>query len=214
MSGAASSRVPARGLRSVGQSPRSHFHASDLLRFLLAFAVAVVLLAPILWLISASVQGPGEIFQNPFRWIPSSWLWSNYGDTWSGVVAVALPALDDAFLSSTKLAAIAVPAHVALCTYVGWVLAKYRFPLRALLLLLILCTMMIPQSVTLFPNYMTIKTLGLIDTQLGVALPTFMSGFGVFLMMQFARPVPDEYLEAARIDGSSDLWTFMRVGIP
>lgn len=178
------------------------------------FVIAALLLMPILWLISASVQGPGQIFQNPFGWIPSTWLWSNYSDTWSGDLNLQLPALQDAFKSSLIVAAIAVPVHVILNTYIGFVLAKYRFKLKGLLLFLILCTMMIPQSVTLFPNYLTVKTLGLIDTQLGIALPSLISGFGVFLMMQFARAVPDEYLEAARIDGSSDLWIFLRIGVP
>ena len=93
-------------------------------------------------------------------------------------------------------------------------MGKARFPLKKVLLFLILITMMIPQAITLFPNYLTIKNLSLIDTQAGIALPFLVSGFGVFLMMQFARSVPDEYLEAARMDGATDAWIFVRIAAP
>ena len=128
--------------------------------------------------------------------------------------AQSLPSIRDALKSSLIVAFIAVPLHVALNTYIGWVLTKYRFRLKAVMTFLILITMMIPQAVTLFPNYITVKNLGLVDSQLGIAAPFLMSGFGVFLMMQFARFVPNEYLEAARMDGGGDLWIFVRIGVP
>jgi multiple sugar transport system permease protein len=200
-------------LRRASRVGRHQFPA-----FLLMFVFAVLLLVPLLWVVSASVQNEGGIFQNPFAWLPAAWLWSNYATVWNGLAdqtsGADIPALRDAFKSSLIVVALAVPLHVALNTYVGWVLAKYRFPLKAVLLFLILVTMMLPQAVTLFPNYVTVKTLGAIDSQWGIALPFLMSGFGVFLIMQFARGVPDEYLEAARLDGSSDLWIFVRIGVP
>lgn len=182
--------------------------------FLLMLPVAALLLVPILWVISASFQTSGQIIQNPFRWIPDTWSLQNYGDAWNGVAADAIAPLSDPFKSSLIVVAIAVPLHVLFNTYIGYVLAKYRFPLKKVLLFLILITMMIPQAITLFPNYLTIKNLSLIDTQAGIALPFLVSGFGVFLMMQFARSVPDEYLEAARMDGATDAWIFVRIAAP
>ena len=91
----------------------------------------------------------------------------------------------------------------------GYGFAKFRFRGRNAMFLLVLATMMIPVQVTMIPTYLILNSVGLTNTLLGVALPTLVGGFGLFLTRQFMTTIPDEMLEAARLDGAGE-WRILR----
>ena len=180
----------------------------DVAYFLGMTAVALFLLSPVLWLVSASFQGPGEIFKVPFNWIPERISLDNYMYAWEvGHVGRALK-------NSVIVSVLMLVFHLFFNTISGYVIVKYPVKFKAALVVFILATMMLPQEITFLPVYNVVKSLGLVDSWLGLAAPFFFSGFGVFMMMQFARAIPDEILESARIDGCSEYRIFFQIALP
>ena len=180
----------------------------DVAYFLGMTAVALFLLSPVLWLVSASFQGPGEIFKVPFNWIPERISLDNYMYAWEvGHVGRALK-------NSVIVSVLMLVFHLFFNTISGYVIVKYPVKFKAALVVFILATMMLPQEITFLPVYNVVKSLGLVDSWLGLAAPFFFSGFGVVMMMQFARAIPDEILESARIDGCSEYRIFFQIALP
>src|SRR5690606_17407791 len=97
---------------------------------------------------------------------------------------------------------------VVLCTMAGYAFAKLEFPGRNMLFAACLATMMVPAQVTVIPLFLMVRSLGLIDTFLGLVLPSLVTAFGVFWMKQFIQTLPSSLIEAARIDGGSELRIF------
>jgi len=117
------------------------------------------------------------------------------------------------FFVSTVVASITIAAHL-LCTLSGYALGKYRFKFKGIFVMLILATMMLPQELTYIPLYRLMASLNLIDNYIGISLPFFISGVGVFMMMKFSEYIPNELLEASKIDGCGNLKTFFSIGLP
>lgn len=182
--------------------------SKSILLFAILLIITVVLFLPLVWLFSASLQGPGEIYKVPFHWIPKKFLFENYIRAWT-IANMGRP-----FFVSTVVASITIVAHLFLCTLSGYVLSKYRFKYRGIVIMLILATMMLPQELTYIPLYKLMASLNLIDNYLGISFPFFISGIGVFMMMKFAEYIPNEMLEASKIDGCSNLRTFIHIGLP
>lgn len=170
--------------------------------------IALIMILPLIWLFSASFQNQAEIYKVPFSWIPEVFRFENYADAWTR------GHLNTAFISSACVSIIYIVCHICFCTIIGYVFAKYNFKGKSICFALVLGTLMIPQELTYFPVYGIIKELGLINTYAGVALPLMISGMGVFMMRQFALYIPNEILEAARIDGCGNFRSFISVGVP
>ncbi len=96
----------------------------------------------------------------------------------------------------------------------GYVFAKFRFPLKETFFLLLLSGFMIPFATLVIPMYLFISSIRLVNTYLGLILPFCVNPFGMFLMRQFISDIPDDYLEAARLDGASEFWIYRRVVLP
>ncbi|WP_314584912.1 carbohydrate ABC transporter permease [Paenibacillus terrigena] len=144
----------------------------------------------------------------PFQWIPTNPSFENYLSAWT------TGNIDAALFNSALASVIMLIFHVLLCSMTGYVIVKYNFRFKKSIITLIMATMMLPQEITYFPIYPIIQKLGLINTHLGLALPFFYSGFGVFLMMQFSRYMPNEMMESARLDGCSEPMIFFRIAVP
>lgn len=182
--------------------------AKQVLLFLGLFVAALLLISPLVWLFSASFQNNGEIYQTPFRWIPEIFRFENYKTVW------VQEHFGSIMLNTVLASILMVSAQLLLCTITGYVLAKYKFKGRKIITVLILSTSMIPQSTTYFSIYPIMGKLGLLNSSLGLSFPFFVSGFGVFLMMQFCRYVPDEMIESAKIDGCNDWRIFFQIAFP
>ena len=118
------------------------------------------------------------------------------------------------FVNSVSIAVVSVLLTVTLNLLAGYVFAKYRFPGRNVLFLLVVSTLMIPVQVIMVPQFRIVAELGWVDTYWAVIVPRAAEAFGIFLARQYLLSIPDEVIEAARIDGAGHLRTFFSVVLP
>jgi multiple sugar transport system permease protein len=178
------------------------------LRYVILAAGAFIMVFPFLWMINASLMTAGEIQLRPPVWLPSEPQFSNYTD-----LLAALP-IARLYFNSLFTSGVIVLGVLFTSSIAGFAFAKYRFPGRELLFYLILATMMIPFFVTLIPVFFIVRQLGWIDSYQGLIIPGLTSAYGIFLMRQFMFTVPDELIDAARIDGASEPIIYWRIVMP
>jgi ABC-type glycerol-3-phosphate transport system permease component len=176
--------------------------------WLLLAAGAVVMFFPIYWMFVTAIRPESELFGGNVRLLPTGWLWSNFSDAVN-----ALPFLSWAW-NSTVIAVVAVVITVALNLLCGYAFAKFRFAGRDILFIGILSALMIPIQVIMVPLFLVVADLGLLNNYWGVILPRAAEAFGIFMVRQFMISIPDELLEAARLDGASELTIFLKVVLP
>src|SRR5260221_7024556 len=161
------------------------------------------------WVVATSFKRATEIAVWPPVLLPVEPTLANY----TGIFEVAPFArffLNSPFLSLAATLSVAVTSLLA-----GAVFAKYRFPGRTFLFGLIIATAIVPFESYMIPLYLQLISIGWINTYQGILLPTLFMSFGIFLMRQHvASAIPDDYLEAARIDGASEWWILLRVIAP
>ena len=118
--------------------------------------------------------------------------------------------------NSLIVSGVSVVIMVCLAAITAWAFARYPFPGREILFYLILALLMIPGELTLIPSFLLVKSLGLLNTRWVLILPYIAGGqvFAIFVLRSFFESMPEEFFEAARIDGASELQTFMRIGMP
>ncbi|MDA8203419.1 MAG: carbohydrate ABC transporter permease [Chloroflexi bacterium] len=175
-------------------------------QYALLVATALAAIFPIYWMIASSLKSPDELTALPPTWLPAHASIEAYRTVFS-VIPYA-----QAFLNSFVIAAGDTVAIVVTSIMAGYVFAKYSFRGRDILFYAVLATMFVPTIVTLVPLYHVMQSLGLVDSYPGVMLPQLANAFGIFLMRQFIRGVPDELIDAARVDGASEwrvLWTIV-----
>ena len=156
-----------------------------------------------------SLKTSAELFIVPVVWLPQKgFQFVNYARAWT---AMQVPVH---FLNSSFVAIVRVAFELFFASLAGFGFAKYHFPAKHFIFTFLLCTIMIPFQIIMIPLFIIIRELGLIDSLYGVTLPALVSAFGVFVMRQFIITIPDEYLDAARIDGSGELGILFRVILP
>ncbi len=170
---------------------------------------AIFMLLPMIWMLATSFKLPGEIAVWPPHLFPQEPTFSNY----SGLFQAA-PFLqffgNSAFISIASTISCVITSMIA-----GAVFARYRFPGRAVLFMLVLATAIVPFEAYMIPLYIELVRIHWINTYQAIILPTLVMSFGIFLVRQHvASAVPDELMEAARVDGASEWWTFRRVLVP
>jgi multiple sugar transport system permease protein len=179
------------------------------LLYIVLFGTALVMVAPFYWTVATSLKPSGDIFASPPKWIPNPLTLDNYRD-----VFTLLP-FPRYFLNSVVVTGSVVLFNVIFGTAAAYAFAKLRFRGRNLIFGLLLLTLMVPFQVNLIPLYKimvelhkAVPFLGA-DTYFGLVAPSAISVFGIFLMRQFLRSIPDELLESARVDGASE-WRILR----
>ncbi len=171
--------------------------------------LALLFMLPIFWMASTSLKLPQEIFAWPPEWIPSSPQWGNYAEAF-GKYPLARYMLNSAILVVANIIGglISVPI-------IAYGFARFEFPFKHVLFLLMLSTMMVPGHIKLIPLFWLYQKLGLIDTYWPLILPSFFGNpFFIFLMTQFIRTIPRELDDAARIDGAGAWGILFRIIIP
>jgi multiple sugar transport system permease protein/alpha-1,4-digalacturonate transport system permease protein len=171
-------------------------------------AGAVVMVFPIYWMLATAVRPHVEIFEAVARLVPSNVSWSNFH-----TVLVRYPVLTWVS-NSVIIAVVAVALTVFINLLCGYTFAKFRFPGRNILFFAILGALMVPIQVILVPEFLIVSWLGLLNTHLGVILPRAAEAFGIFMVRQFMVSIPDELIEAARLDGAGEFTIFFRVVLP
>jgi multiple sugar transport system permease protein len=169
---------------------------------------AVIMLAPFAWMILSSFMTAKEVIARPLTWFPSSLRYQNY-EALANAVPLGRMYINSAIV--TTLTALGVLTTSALA---GYGFAKFQFPGRDALFLLVLATMMIPFFVVLIPVFYLISQLDWVNTYPGLIVPNIVTGFGIFLMRQYMLSLPDEVLDAARVDGASEFEIFWRIALP
>jgi multiple sugar transport system permease protein len=172
---------------------------------LLCFAVISV--APFVWMIFGSFKFYKELVSSTAI-LPRVWTLNNYTEIITRVNF--LTALRNSVIAAVTTT-LAVMLTSALC---GYVFSKYRFPGKEILFAILLSTLMVPFAVVLVPLYIFISDIGLSDKLAGIIVPGLWSTFGIFLMRQFMETIPLELLDAARIDGASELRIFAQIVLP
>ncbi|MEV5598644.1 carbohydrate ABC transporter permease [Streptomyces sp. NPDC052496] len=192
------------------------------LSYLLVGVGAVVTVVPFLDMLLTSFKGPGEYGRLPYRFLPEAFELSNYREAF---VRLDLPLL---FRNSVVATAVITGSVLLTSSLAGYALAKLRFPGRDLIFRLVLATMMFPPFVFFIPHFLILVHwplaggngllgdggAGLTVSLAALVMPFLVSGFGIFLMRQFIVSVPDEMLEAARIDGAGEFTVWWRIVVP
>ncbi len=176
--------------------------------YLCLIVVALVPLFPLYWLVISSLKTPVELGTIPATWWPHNPTGASYSTVFQ-IVPFA-----QSFMNSVIITVVCSFAVLVTSIMSGFVFAKYQFRGRNLMFWILIGTMFLPPIVTLVPLYNMITSLGLGDSYLGVMLPWLANAFGIFLMRQFIADVPDELLDAARIDGASEFRVVVGVVVP
>jgi alpha-1,4-digalacturonate transport system permease protein len=181
---------------------------ADVSRVTVLTAMALLILVPIVWTVLSSFKTPSELAQRPPSVLPESFSLDNY--------TTAIQSFN--FLTYLRNSVIVVVGATLLTLVINsmaaYALAKYNFRGRNFLLLITLATIMIPLQVILIPVYQVTASLGLVNTLWGLIIPTAATPTGVFLLRQYMLTIPDELLEAARMDGAGEFRIFRSVVLP
>lgn len=168
---------------------------------------ALVTSFPFLWMITSSFKPATEAVSVPPRLWPSE-------PTFAAYVRLFTELDFSRYLVNTVVVTLIGGVGLFFMAMAGYGFAKYRFRGRGVLFMLVLMTLMIPVQVTMIPTYLILNELHLTDTLVGIAAPTLVSAFGIFLFRQFMATIPDELLEAARLDGAGEMRIFLRIVLP
>ena len=182
----------------------------ELIAWAFLVGMAVIEVAPIMWMFSTSLRNPAQSFELPPDFLPTSWRWDNY------LAVIKSPKINFPlfFVNSLKIAIIVTAAQLFTCSLAGFAFARLRFPGRDALFFLFLASMMVPSQVTTVPVFILIRSLRLMDTHWALILPGATSAFGVFLMRQFFMTLPNELMDAAKIDGAGYFSIYWRIMLP
>jgi multiple sugar transport system permease protein len=176
--------------------------------YILLLLGLLLVAGPFLWMILSSFKPQSELVRVPPTWLPETWTFSNYSRLFT---KLNFPRY---FFNSVLVAGSVVVANIVFCSMVGYALAKLNFVGKRLIMLLVLATLMVPGSVTVIPLFVLMSKLGLVNTYWAVILPFAVGPFGVFLMRQFMLGIPNDLLEAARVDGAGEFRIFWKVVAP
>lgn len=170
--------------------------------------IALTTLAPVLWMVSASVMSPGEAGTFPPPLLPKHVTFEHY------IALTQRLSMLRYFFNSFVIAATVTVVSTVLNSMAGFAFAKYQFGGRDRLFGALLSGMVVPAQVTMLPLFLMLKTMGLVNTYAGAIIPGLASIFGIFLIRQFVLAIPDSLIEAARIDGGSEFRIYRTVILP
>lgn len=180
----------------------------NIIIYLILFVLTALTLMPLLWMLSASIKTDSEVFSMIFRWIPETPQWKNYSKIWDKIPLARFT------FNSVKLTVIITCIQVITSSFAAYGFSKCKFKGRDLLFLLYVATIAIPWQVYMLPQYSMMNKMHLVDSHLGYVLMQSFTAFGVFLMRQFFMSLPNELLEAGRIDGLSEYGNYFRIALP
>jgi multiple sugar transport system permease protein len=189
--------------------------------YLILIPGSVLFVGPFAWLVSASFQHTGDIFSWPPQWIPQN-------PTIDGYLEFAKTGALRWFANSAFVATSVTVLQLLLNSLCAFAFAKLRFPGRDAIFLVVLATMMVPPQITMIPNYVILQHIpffgdndmfgngghGMLDSYAGLIVPGAVSAFGIFLLRQFMMTIPDELLDAARVDGASEFRVYRQIVLP
>ena len=183
-------------------------YGGTVLRYTLLILTALVFVVPLFWVLSASLKDVREIYTFPPVWIPTEPKFSNYSEAWNSAPFGRF------YLNTIITTLFGVVLEVVNAVLTAYALVFIRFPGRNIIFVVLLAALMVPIHVTILPNYLTIASLGWVNTYQGIILPGASVAFGAFLLRQHFLTLPSEIMEAARLDGAGHLQTLWYVLLP
>ncbi len=187
-------------------------HWWDLPARILGYAILILvtlsMVIPFIWMVSTSLKPRGSEFSYPPQLFPTSLDFSNYQDLFT------LVPFGQYFFNTALVTAFTVAGQLLVCSMAAYGFSRLKFVGRDVIFILYLATMMIPFQITLIPLFLIVFGLGWINTYQGLIIPGISSVFGIFLLRQAFMGVPQDYHDAARIDGASEWTIFTRVFLP
>ena len=176
--------------------------------YIVAVLLAVIALVPFVWMISTSLKSRGALMSIPIEWIPAEPTLDAYGEVFSRFPFLKTIG-NSLFITCSFTLLTIISASMA-----AFAFAKIRFRGSRLVLGLYLATMMIPTQVTMIPLFVVMNKLGLIDSYASVILPGIFKPFAVFMLVQQMRAIPEDFLDAARIDGAGIFRVYRSIALP
>ncbi len=176
--------------------------------YVLLALLAVIMLIPFVWMLSASLKYNKDIFVIPYQWIPADPQFRNYVDIWTKIPLARFT------MNTVKLTVIVTFLQLFTSSFAAYAFSKLTFRGRNVLFLAYVATIAVPWQVYMVPQFMFMRSLGLADTHLAIIILQAFSAFGVFLMRQFYEGIPDSLCEAARIDGMSEYQIYAKIMLP
>ncbi len=170
--------------------------------------LAVLVVIPFGWLLLASVKTSNEVFSIPMKLLPAKFQWINYETIWSKIPLLTF------FKNTFKISVLTTLLQVLSSCFAAYGFSKIKFKGRDFLFLVSVTTFAVPWQAYMVPQFALISKLHLTNTHLGLILMQAFSGFGVFLIRQFMISIPNELLEAARIDGLNEYGIFAKIALP
>lgn len=179
-----------------------------LLVYSILFLSAVIILMPFVWMISNSLKGAGEIYSWPPSLLPKRIEWNNYR------TALTLVPFNRFFFNSFLITSLVTVSSIFFDSMTGYAFAKFKFKGKNILFYLVLATLILPVQSTIIPAYIILEKLNWVNTFMALIIPNISNAFGIFLMRQFIQSIPDELIEAARIDGLNEFGIYHRIILP
>ncbi|QIJ66332.1 carbohydrate ABC transporter permease [Streptomyces sp. JB150] len=202
-------RTPARGGRRLLRQGAGRQHHAGPLTYVLLAVMAVLSIFPLYWTMVAASTDNTRVSQTPPPFLPGPNLFDNLARAWDEA------AMGKAMINSTIVAGVIALSTVFFATLAGFAFAKLRFKGRNILLMLVIGTMMVPPQLGVVPLFMMMSELGWSQRLPAVIFPTLVSAVGVFFMRQYlAEALPDELVEAGRVDGAHSLRIFWSIVLP
>ena len=194
--------------KSLEVKRRRHIKGWDLLKYILLFIGAFAVVFPVIWMLFNSFKTNSEIVRIPPTFFPTKPTFENFINAWARVSFAT-------YLRNTSILALSISAIICYTSaMLGYTLAKLKFWGRSGVFLTILISMMFPWSLTIIPLYKMMFVFHAQGTWFPLYFTTFFSAFGIFLMRQFCLSIPDDLIDAARIEGASEFRLFHRIILP
>jgi len=186
--------------------------AGSILRLAVLGAALIFILAPLVFMVTASFMPSRDIISMPYPWVPKSLYLQNFVKAIAGYNGSYM--FFRSFFNSLVVASSVTVTTVVIASLTGYSLSKFSYRARTLVFMLIMATMMIPFETIMIPLHMVTIQLGLQNSYAGMILPFLVSAFGVFLMRQYFITFPDEFIDAARVDGMGEFSIYLKILLP
>ena len=202
--------LPSAGSTSTIQHTRHTIQIHMVAVYIILTVASLLTILPFAWTFLSSFKTGAEIRQIPPTFFPENFTLENYQTV---LTDPNLPLL--LFYRNSAIVAVAnVITNLFTSSLFGYIFAKFTFRGKRVLFWYIMAQLMIPFQVTMIPGYLILARLGLINNLLGLIVPSAITAFGIFLMRQFAQTIPDELMDAARVDGATEWHIFFRIVLP
>lgn len=183
---------------------------SALIKTIIIGVVSLAFLLPLAWMMTSSVKSTNEVFSVNWQWFPEVWRWDNYVTVWTDPDVSML----NAYMNTAFITVVSTVCQLVIASLAAYAFAKINFQGKGVVFAMFLATMMMPTEVTIVPRFILFKTVGLYNNLWAIILPHFFNATSIFMLRQFYISLPDDLMEAAKIDGAGHPRIFSQILMP